>query len=137
METLSLELPAMYGDHHVTDVRRILFEIDGVEKVYASSSFHHVEITYDPEKVAPEQITTPLDEAGYTGEFLLPEELSVPATEHKDKAYFRHTEAYAQTKDTVGFRQSVPFQGRPLWPCPGFGPVKPRTLDVDEENSDG
>ncbi len=137
METLSLELPAMFGDHHVTEVRKILFDLEGVEKVYASSSFRHVEVTYDPEKLTQEQITAPLDEAGYTGEFLLPEELSVPATEHKNKDYFRHTEAYAQTKHTVGFRQSVPFKGRPLWPCPGMGALKPVILDVDEENSDG
>ena len=39
MKTLSLELPAMYGDHHVIEVRRILLEIDGVKDVYASSSF--------------------------------------------------------------------------------------------------
>jgi len=137
METLSLELPAMFGDHHVTAVRKILFELEGVEKVYASSSFHHVEVTFDPEKLTQEQITAPLEEAGYTGEFLLPEELTVPATEHKDKDYFRHTEAYAQTKHTVGFRQTVPFKGRPLWPCPGMGALKPVKLNVDKEDSDG
>jgi len=137
MERLSIELPAMFGDHHVTEVRRILFEVEGVEEVYASSSFRHVEVGYDPEQVSREEITGPLDEAGYTGDVLLPEELSVPATEHEDKSYFRHTEAYAQTKHTVGFKQSVPFQGRPLWPCPGFGPLQPRILDVDEEKNDG
>ena len=137
MERLSIELPAMYGDHHVLEVRRLLFELEGVEEVYASSSFRMVDVTYDPEVVTPDEITAPLDEAGYTGEFLLPEELSVPATEHKDKDYFRHTEAYAQTKHTVGFRQSVPFKGRPLWPCPGMGALKPVILDVDEEGSDG
>lgn len=137
MERLSVELPAMYGDHHVLEVRRILFEVNGVEEIYASSSFRIVDISYDPEVVAPDEITAPLEEAGYTGELLLPEELSVPATEHKDKSYFRHTEAYEQTKHTVGFRQSVPFQGRPLWPCPGMGALKPATLDVDEEDSDG
>jgi len=30
MEVLSLELPAMYGDHHVVEVRRLLFELPGV-----------------------------------------------------------------------------------------------------------
>ena len=35
MEVLTLELPAMYGDHHVVEVRRILLEIPGVDNVYA------------------------------------------------------------------------------------------------------
>ncbi len=137
MERLSLELPAMYGDHHVIHVRRLLFDMEGVEEVYASSSFHLLEVDYDPDQVTPEQMTKTLEEAGYTGDLLLPEEPSIPATEQKEKAYFRHTEAYAQTKHTVGFRQTVPYEGRPLWPCPGFGPLEPKTLDVDEEEDDG
>jgi len=42
MKTI-LELPAMYGDHHVTEVRHILLGLDGVKDVYASSGFRVVE----------------------------------------------------------------------------------------------
>lgn len=136
-ERMNLELPAMYGDHHVVDVRRILLGIEGVEDVYASSAFQAVEVGYDPEVITPEEITAPLDEAGYTSDFDLPVEQSVPATEQKEKAYFRHTEAYAETKNTVGFAQVVRYQRSPLWPCPGMGPLKPAALIVEEEESDG
>jgi hypothetical protein len=50
METLTVDLATMYGDHHVTEVRRILFDIPGVEDLYASSSFHQVQITFDKKK---------------------------------------------------------------------------------------
>ena len=74
MDTLTLELQKMYGDHHVVEVRRILLELPGVEDVYASSSFRIVEVTYDPGKVNPEQIKASLEEAGYFGELPLPAE---------------------------------------------------------------
>ena len=51
MDTLTLEVKTMYGDHHVVEVRRILLGLPGVEDVYASSSFRVVEVTYDPGKV--------------------------------------------------------------------------------------
>jgi copper chaperone CopZ len=134
---MTLELPAMYGDHHVVDVRRILLGLEGVEEVYASSAFQAVEIGYDPEHTSPEKITAPLDEAGYTSEFDLPVEQSIPANEQKETAYFRHTEAFAETKNTVAFAQQVRYQRSPLWPCPGMGPLKPAALIVEEEESDG
>ena len=34
MKVLTLELPAMYGDHHVVDVRRILFDMPGVVEAH-------------------------------------------------------------------------------------------------------
>lgn len=137
MKTLSLDLPAMYGDHHVMDVRRLLLEVDGVKEVYASSGFQVVEVAYDGRKTTAEEIKAPLEEAGYLGEFDLPVEQSVPATEQKEGAFFRHTEAYAETKNTVGFRQKVRYQRSPLWPCPGMGALKPAALSVEEETKDG
>ena len=53
METFVLELPTMYGDHHVVEVRRLLLGLPGVEEVYASSGFQSVEVTYDPAKTSP------------------------------------------------------------------------------------
>ncbi len=45
MKTISFDLPSLFGDHHVVEVRRLLLEIAGVEDVYASSAFQVVEIS--------------------------------------------------------------------------------------------
>ena len=122
METLTIDLPTMYGDHHVTEVRRILSEIPGVEDLYASSSFHHIQISFDKSKTSEKAIMEKLEKAGYSGE--LPIEVEKPgerSTDGGEPPFFRHSTAYPQTKHTAGFTQKVPYQGRPLWPCPGMG----------------
>jgi copper chaperone CopZ len=113
----------MYGDHHVMEVRRLLLELPGVAAVYASSSFRIVEVQFDDAELTPDQIKTQLDKAGYLGEMPMPEETAVPATEQNGTAYFRHTAAFEQTGKSVGFTQQVAYSGRPLWPCPGMGPI--------------
>lgn len=131
METLTIDLPAMYGDHHVVEVRRLLLEMPGVEDVYASSSFQVAEVTYDPKKVDEEALKGALDEAGYLHDLVVPAEAGAPATElERDEAFFRHTTAYEQTKEVVGFAQNVNYSGRPLWPCPGLGVIP----TMSEEN---
>ena len=134
MATTSIELPSMYGDHHVIEVRRILLELDGVSEVYASSGFQVVEIEYNSKKTPKKDLVAALEKAGYTSDFAIPEESSTPANEDRDSAYFRHTEASEQTGNTVSFEQAVKVQRSPLWPCPGMGPVKTQILEVDEEN---
>ena len=125
----TFQLPAMYGDHHVTEVRRILLDIPGVKEVYASSSFQVAEVNFDPEEVDEESIEAKLDEAGYLGEFTMPEEAELPANESAgQEVFFRHTAAYRQTKRVVSFEQKTPYTGRPLWPCPGMKPIK-RTME--------
>jgi copper chaperone CopZ len=125
MEKLTLDLPAMYGDHHVVNVRRILFETPGVKDVYASSCFQVVEVTYDPAQVNAETITARLAEAGYLEPLSVPlESEQTPAQRNQQTAYFRHTAAYQQTGKAVGFAQNVSYLGRPLWPCPGMEPIK-------------
>jgi copper chaperone CopZ len=133
MATFSLELPAMYGDHHVNEVRRILLEFDGVKDVYASSGFQVVEVDYNSKKTPKKTLVEALEKAGYTNDFSIPEESSTPANEQKDQAYFRHTEASENTGNTVSFEQAVRVQRSPLWPCPGMGAVRTATLEVDEE----
>ncbi len=125
MELLNLDLPTMYGDHHVTEVRRLLLEIPGVEDVYASSGFQMVEVKYDPAKVETKVITDKLDQAGYMGELSIAVERgALEESKNGDTLFFRHTATYEQTGQTVGFAQTVPFTDRPLWPCPGMGPIK-------------
>ena len=133
MEKLTLEVPAMYGDHHVLEVRRILLEMPGIQDVYASSSFQIAEVSYDPDKVTPTQITARLDEAGYIGELALPEETGVAVQGGKgngNASRFRHTAIYENTRQAVSFSQNTAYSGRPLWPCPGLGVIR----KTDEEN---
>ncbi len=124
MEKLSLEVPTLYGDHHVLEVRRLLLELPGVSDVYASSAFQVVEVTYDASQIDAEKITTPLKEAGYLEPLPIPSESDKAAYHSTDpNVFFRHTAAYAQTGQVVSFAQSVSAAGRSLWPCPGMGPV--------------
>ena len=125
METIKLSLPAMYGDHHVVEVKRILSEKPGVEEVYASSAFQVVEIEYDPDVIDAEALEATLDDAGYLGEIEIPVEIgTVDQDPNGDRSHFRHSIAYEQTGQTVSFAREVSFDGRPLWPCPGIGVVR-------------
>lgn len=127
MEKIVLNLPAMYGDHHVIEVRRILLGLPGVKDVYASSGFRVAEVTFDPAAIQPEQINAELEKAGYQGELPALKELTVPTTREEGQAgAFRHTTVYEQTRTVVSFTQNVNSMstGRALWPCPGMGPIK-------------
>ena len=136
MKTYSNDLPAMYGDHHVVEVRRILMALPGVEDVYASSSFQMVEVEYDETKLDPGQIEARLEEEGYLGELPVPVERgALQDQQNGDKPFFRTTAAYDQTGSAVSFAQKVPFAGRPLWPCPGMGPVAQSIDNIEEEAS--
>ncbi|MFC2054367.1 heavy-metal-associated domain-containing protein [Chloroflexota bacterium] len=131
MKTISIDLPAMYGDHHVVEVRRLLLELPGVEKVYASSTFHMVEVSFNPEKIDDQEIEAKLQEAGYLGEWELPVEADAATYLEVDrtKSYFRHTEIFEKSQHTVSFAQNVSYSGRPLWNCPGIGVVKTEMED--------
>lgn len=129
METKTFETPALYGDHHVTEVRRMLLELDGVMDVYASSAFQTIEVTYDESQITDLKIAARLEEAGYLGEWTIPIERGTAAEQGDgQKPYLRHTATYEPVKHTVSFAQRVSYQGRPLWHCPGIGVLK-----VDEE----
>lgn len=122
MNNFTMKLPSMYADHHVMEVRRLLFALPGVEDVYASSGFQLVEVAFDPSQLTTEQIEAVLTNAGYVQPMVMAAETGASAKEFEDeKPFFRHTVAYAQVGATVGFAQVVPNGGRPLWPCPGIG----------------
>ncbi len=130
-KTSTFDAPALYGDHHVIEVRRLLLELPGVEDVYASSAFHTVEVTFDPEKTKEEEVQRVLAEAGYLDELALPQEAGVPTYLSRDKsqAFFRHTDVYEAFRKVVGFSQTAPSSGKPLWNCPGFGVIKNKMED--------
>jgi copper chaperone CopZ len=68
MEKLILDLPAMYADHHVLRVRQTLMALEGVEDVFASSAWKQITISFEPDKITPEEMKKALGEAGYDGE---------------------------------------------------------------------
>jgi copper chaperone CopZ len=131
MKTKRFEMPALYADHHVAEVRRILLALSGVTEVYASSAFQIVDVTYDEQKTNDLELAAKLDEAGYLGEW------SVPAEKGADNApqaapFFRHSAVYETTKKTVAFAQQVAYQGRPLWNCPGMGTVQTSKKEMED-----
>jgi copper chaperone CopZ len=65
MEKIILELPAMYADHHVLNVRDALVALDGIEEIYASSAWKQVMISFDPAKLKQPAIEEALAAAGY------------------------------------------------------------------------
>ena len=126
METTTFKLSMMYADHHVIEVRKLISSLPGVEEIYASSCFQVLEVTFDESKVSAETIEEKLVEAGYFGEVTFPVEAGTGSTSAngKKKPFFRHTAALEQVGGGVSFAQNAPYAGRPLWPCPGVGPMK-------------
>ena len=125
MKTVTYDLPNLYGDHHVLEVRRILLAIPGVEDVYASSAFHMVEVTYDPKITNDLEFSLKLDQAGYLQEWSVPIEASASTyLEDRSSSFFRHTEIFETTRQVMSFAQKVNYSGRPLWNCPGMGVIK-------------
>ena len=124
METKAFEAPALYGDHHVSEVQSILKELPGIEDVYASSAFQAIEVTFDEKTTTADKIAARLEEAGYLGEVPMLAEAGVAVERKEGDGVFRHTATYETVKETVSFAQSVQHQGRPLWPCPGLGAVE-------------
>ena len=130
MKTISYDLPNLFGDHHVIEVRRMLLAIPGVIEVYASSSFRVVEVTYDPTKTNDLEIAMKLDDAGYLGEWTVPMESGVAMyNEDQSRSFFRHTATYETSRQMVSFSQNVAYTGRPLWNCPGMGVIKKEMED--------
>ena len=133
METLTLDLPTLYADHHVTEVRQLLLALPGVGDVLASSSFQMVEVTYNEKEIDADAIKAALDEAGYLRELAVPLEMGAPAHKNGDTStYFRHTAAYEQTGTAVSFGQNVAYTGRPLWPCPGLGVISIEPIEKED-----
>jgi copper chaperone CopZ len=127
MQKSTFDTPALFGDHHVTEVRRILLASAGVKEVYASSAFQVVQVEFDEKKITHDDLMRKLEEAGYLGSLSLMAETGVATQRAENDGIFRHTATYETVKKTVSFQQRVPYSGRPLWNCPGMGIIK--TMD--------
>lgn len=128
MSKTIIDVPAMYGDHHVTEVRHILLALPGVQTVTASSCFQVVEVSFESDQTNADQIKAALDQAGYLNPLPIPVETDMAVTqlsEPEREKTFRHTTAFEQARDVVSFAHAVPPQilKHALWPCPGVGPL--------------
>jgi len=123
MTSVTIDVPLMYADHHVVEVRRILLEAPGVNAVNASSAFHVVKIEYDPDKTSEDGLRQLLDENGYLGDLEVPRETGKPAVGSDGEAYFRHSAAHEAAGSDLSFGQEIAASKKPLWPCPGMGPA--------------
>lgn len=85
VETMRLEIPRLYGDHHTIAVRQALAQLAGVRQVWASAAQHEVQVSYDPALTGPAAIEAQLAKAGYPAHDGA-EDGPVPAM-HKDPAW--------------------------------------------------
>ncbi len=96
MEKTAFDIPKMYADHHVQNIRDALLQLDGVEEVTASSAFKRVVVGYDPAHLNEDAIADALQAAGYApGEE--PELPEVPAGKEDNSAWFRVTQRVTRT----------------------------------------
>ena len=129
MDKLSISLPSMFGDHHVTEVRRILRALPGIGDIYASSSFQMIDLDFDPTVTSEENIRAALKQHGYLEEVLAPVEVHKdPSDMNGEQPFFRHTASIPNVKKTISFQQDVAMAQRALWPCPGL-----KAMPVEEE----
>ena len=123
MASVTIDVPIMFADHHVVEVRRLLFETAGVENVNASSAFQVVQVDYDAETTSEDALRKTLDDAGYLGELSVSAESGDPAVGRDGTTFFRHSAAYETAGTAVSFAQDISSSGKALWPCPGMGPL--------------
>lgn len=65
MESVRLNLPTMYGDHHVVKVRQLISILTGVVDMRASAAQQQIVVTYDPTKITADAIASALSSGGY------------------------------------------------------------------------
>ncbi|MCJ7512943.1 MAG: heavy-metal-associated domain-containing protein [Anaerolineales bacterium] len=116
MERLVMNIPALYGDHHTTAVRKLLEPMDGVAEILASSAAHQLVVKYYPTVVTQAEIVKALENQGYVAGAPEPA-FALPLGERSG----RHTAILSGTGESMAFAEQSPtLQGRALWPCPGF-----------------
>lgn len=113
METFTLKIPALFGDHHTTEVQRLLGQLEGVQRFIVSSGFNEVWVEIDPKALERSAVEEHLRRSGYASGDQEP----VYPSEHTPNTT-KHTELES---DVIAFYDAQPtWEGRPLWPCPGL-----------------
>jgi copper chaperone CopZ len=97
MQQIILDVPAMYGDHHVMRVRQVLLEAEGVKDVTASGARRKVAVQFDEKATSADAITKALLSAGYD-----PGEIPAPhiyPERHKDGSEWHSVSARITTTE--------------------------------------
>lgn len=79
MERISVDIPAMYGDHHAAEVHQCVAAMPGVEEVWASAASRRLTVTFNPEVVTREAILEQIESSGYPVADGVPDESSLSA----------------------------------------------------------
>ena len=116
MERLVMNIPALYGDHHTSAIRKLLEPMEGVAEIFASPAARQLVVKYYPTVVSHEEIVEKLASEGYVADAPEPA-LAVALSDRSG----RHTAILSGTGESMAFAEHSPtLQGRALWPCPGF-----------------
>ena len=101
MNRILLNIPRLYGDHHVAPIQQALANRPGIVDVLASPAHRQIRVDFAPEEVSHEQILAWLTAAGYPPLEPLP---PVPALAHppvsKDFAWDHTAVRMTQTHGT-------------------------------------
>ncbi|MBM3187471.1 MAG: heavy-metal-associated domain-containing protein [Chloroflexi bacterium] len=105
MEQVTFKIPALYADHHVLQVRKVLGGIAGVSEVVASAGRKSVAVAYDEGRITAERIAEALRAAGYApdGEVML---LDMPERSKDGSAWFTVIK-----RDTETIRKDLEMSG--------------------------
>ena len=109
LQNETISLPAMYGDHHVVEVRQIVTALPGVKEVRASASRRKIFIAFDLAQVTLEAISAALAQGGFA-----PGAASAAASETGD-----HLPIVAAA-DQVDVRESKYSPPPAFGVCPGL-----------------
>jgi copper chaperone CopZ len=113
-ETLVVNLPGMYADHHVVKVRQIVAALPGVGQVRASAARQQVSLDYDPAQQSAETIRAALAANGY-----VPDESLATPVEPPGPDDLRHVLASDQAELIPEAKYTPPPQ---FGACPGLEP---------------
>jgi len=98
VETIRLEIPRLYGDHHTIAVRQALAQLAGIRQVWASAALHEVQVSFDPAATGPAAIEAQLAKAGYPAHD--GSEAGPASAMHKDPAWAASSLRMTQTYPT-------------------------------------
>jgi copper chaperone CopZ len=112
MDTLTLKLPTLYGDHHVIKARQVVAALSGVAEVVASAALQQLVVKFDSAQLSAEAITSALTASGYP-----PGETPGALVASVDD--LRHVVASARAERGPETKYSPPPQ---FGACPGLEP---------------
>ena len=87
MKDIVIDVPAMYADHHVLQVRQALLGIEGVGEVVASAAKRKVAVRFDESATSLEVVRETLASAGYPPE-QMPEMFEFPKRHQDGSAWY-------------------------------------------------